>query len=345
MPLAYKKIVAAPLIFPTAKGLYCKPGKFHVDPWRPVETAVITHAHSDHAREGSRRYYATESSVPILRHRLGEHCDIVGMPYGKTFKLEKCTLSFHPAGHVLGSAQVRVEHNGEVWVVSGDYKRDPDPTCPEFEPIVCDTFITEATFGLPIYRWSPAPVVAREIHEWWQRNRERGVPSLLGCYALGKAQRLIAELRAYTDDPIYTHGAVESITEIYRRLGVNLGTTIRIDQENRKNLAGELVLAPPSALSAPWGLSFKKAEHAFASGWMRVRGNRRRRGYDRGFILSDHADWPSLLRTVKETRAKKILVTHGSSDILVRYLREQGIDADALQTSYGSEGEDGGENT
>jgi putative mRNA 3-end processing factor len=328
----------APLIQTDDSGLHCAAGKFHVDPWRPVETAVVTHGHGDHARPGSRRYHCTEEAAPVLARRLGGECELVPHPYGEPFTLGEAQVSFHSAGHVRGSAQIRIEHGGEVWVVSGDYKRAADPTCAPFELVPCDVFVTEATFALPVYRWPGADEVVGEIFDWWEANRAAGRASVLFCYVLGKAQRILAELSRYTQRPVYVHGAVESLTALYRAAGVEMLPTLLVTEATRKRaLVGELVLAPPPARRTPWMKRIGDHETAFASGWMRLRGARRRRGFDRGFVLSDHADWPSLLRTVEETGARRVLVTHGYSDALVRILRERGVDADALVTPFTGE--------
>lgn len=324
-------------------GLYSARGHFHIDPWRAVKTAVITHAHGDHASYGSQEYYCAEPCAPLLQHRLGTGAQLKPIPYGEKFQLGGCVLSFHPAGHILGSAQVRVEAGGEVWVVSGDYKRDADPTCAPFEVVPCDVFISEATFALPVYRWDSGEEVAHQIYSWWQECKARGSTALLLCYSLGKAQRILAELTRFTDEKVYLHGAATELTEIYRNQGVKMLPTEKVSTEEKvrasDRYAGALVLAPPSAASSPWVKRFKNYEIGFASGWMRLRGNLKRKGYDRGFVLSDHADWDSLLRTIHETGAKKVWLTHGYSDPLVRYLREQGIDAQTLHTEYHGEEE------
>lgn len=325
------------LVVATPRGLYCAAGDFHIDPWQPVERAVITHAHGDHLRGGSASYVAALAGEGVARLRLPSDANLRGVAYGEPLQYGPVRVSLHPAGHILGSAQLRIEHEGEVWVVSGDYKRDPDPTCAPFEVVPCDVFISEATFALPVYRWTETPSIAKEIHRWWQRNRERGVSSLLFAYALGKAQRVLAELTAFTEDPVYVHGAVASITEVYRAAGVKMLPTLPATVARSREYAGALVIAPPSAAGSTWIRRFGDHSTGFCSGWMRVRGDRRRRGYDRGFVLSDHADWPSLLRTFQETGARRILLTHGHSDTMVRYLRELGIDASALRTEYGAE--------
>ncbi|ROO24033.1 mRNA 3'-end processing factor [Salinisphaera orenii MK-B5] len=325
----------------TDRGLYCRAGDFHIDPWRPVPRALITHAHADHARSGHGRYWATAASAPILYKRLGQNIDLVGVDYGETLEFGAARVSFHPAGHVLGSAQIRVEAGGEVWVASGDYKRDRDPTCAAFEVVPCDTFITEATFALPVYRWADTAVVAADIHAWWQANAAAGKTSVLFGYSLGKAQRLLAELTRYTEATVYLHGALVPLTGIYRDAGVHMLPTEPVSAQGaRADFSGALVMAPPSAAGSRWMRRFKRHETGFASGWMRIRGNRRRRGYDRGFVLSDHADWPGLIETIEQTGATRVLATHGRTDVLVAYLRERGIDAGPLATEYADSAED-----
>jgi putative mRNA 3-end processing factor len=325
------------LITVTAGGLYCPAGDFFIDPWRPAPRAVITHAHGDHLRPGSDAYFTSRAGAALAWRRLPADAELTALDYGEPVDFRGVRVSLHPAGHVLGSAQVRLEHRGEVWVVSGDYKRDPDPTCAPFEVVPCDVFISEATFALPVYRWTPTATVAADIHAWWQGNRERGLASVLFAYALGKAQRVLAELTALTSEPVYVHGAVENLVEAYREAGVAMLPTRMPAATRRTDYAGALVVAPPGAAGSPWMRRFGEAATGFCSGWMRVRGDRRRRGYDRGFVLSDHADWPSLLRTFRETGARRILLTHGHTETMTRYLREQGLDAAALATDYGAE--------
>lgn len=319
------------------EGLYCPTGDFHIDPWRPVPRAVITHGHSDHARIGMGEYHAVADGLPILQWRLGAQ-DYHPHAYGASFLLGEARVSLHPAGHVLGSAQVRIEAGGEVWVASGDYKRQHDPTCTPFEVVPCDVFITEATFGLPIYRWPDTREVARDIVAWREECAVRGETAILYCYALGKSQRLLAELAAHTDRPAFVHGAIETGTALYREAGIAMLATRRVaDEAKGSDFAGELVLAPPSAAGSPWIRRFRKAQQGFASGWMRIRGNRRRRNYDRGFVVSDHADWPALLRTVRETGARRVIATHGATEALVRALNEAGIDTGVFKTDFGGE--------
>jgi putative mRNA 3-end processing factor len=325
------------LITVTDKGLYCAAGDFYIDPWRPVPRAVLTHAHGDHARWGSEEYQAIRSSAGILRKRLGGEVNLVLRDYGERFELGEARVSGHSAGHVLGSAQVRIDVGGEVWVVTGDYKRAPDPTCAPFEPVVCDTLISEATFALPCYAWPQTREVVADIHRWWMANREAGNASVLFCYAFGKAQRVLAELLAFTDEPVYAHGAALPLIEEYRKEGVAMLPTLPVERERKADYAGALVIAPPSAAGSPWMRRFGDASTGFCSGWMRIRGARRRRGYDRGFVLSDHANWPALLQTIDDSQATRVLLTHGYSDALVRFLRERGVDAAALHTAYGDE--------
>lgn len=329
------------LIALTDHGLYCAAGDFYIDPWRPVDRAVLTHAHADHARNGSAWYLAHTDSEAILRHRLGRDIPLTTVSYGETVQLRDATVSLHPAGHVLGSAQVRVQVADEVWVASGDFKRDPDPTCAAFQPVACDTFITEATFALPVYRWPAIDTVIDDIVGWWSDNAAAGATSVLLCYSLGKAQRVLAELAQRADTAgrtVYLHGAVAPLVEIYREAGVDMLPTAPVSSVAKGDkLPGELVIAPPSAAGSTWMRRFADPRTGFASGWMRVRGARRRRGHDRGFVLSDHADWPSLLRTVDETGARRVLITHGNPDALMRVLRDRGVDAAPLATPYGDE--------
>ena len=319
-------------------GLYCERGGFYIDPWGPVPQALITHAHGDHARPGSASYRCAEVGVALLRRRLGGEANILGVAYGVPLKLGSVTVSFHPAGHILGSAQIRLEAEGEVWVASGDYKRADDPTCAPFELVPCDVFVTEATFGLPVYRWDDPTIVARDMFDWWEANGRAKRASLLFCYALGKAQRILAELARLTDRVVFVHGAIEPLVECYRQAGVNMLPTQLVSEAAKgRSWAGELILAPPSAHGSPWTRRFGAYETAFASGWMRIRGTRRRRGVDRGFVLSDHGDWPALLRTIRETGARRVLTTHGYADTLARYLGEEGLGAAVLHTAYAGE--------
>jgi len=324
------------LIAPTDRGLYCEAGDFFIDPWRPVPRAVITHAHSDHARFGSDLYLCHPLTAPILKRRLGEVA-IETAEYGASLSRNGVEVSLHPAGHVLGSAQVRVARMGEVWVVSGDYKVEADGVVAAFEPVACCVFVTESTFGLPIYRWRPQAEIVCAIEAWRRENAEAGRASVLYAYALGKAQRLLA-LVDPSLGPIICHGAIEPINAIYREAGITLPPT-RLAQEvrDKREFAKALIVAPPSAAGSAWLNRFGDYSDALASGWMQVRGNRRRRGLDRGFPLSDHADWPGLLSAIRATGAERVLATHGFSGALTRFLNERGLDAHVLSTPYGEE--------
>jgi putative mRNA 3-end processing factor len=324
----------------TPSGLYCEAGDFYIDPWAGVPRAVITHAHGDHARIGSASYLCSADTAPLLRRRFGIETSIESLPYGQPLTLGAVTVSFHPAGHILGSAQVRIAGRDGVWVVAGDYKRAADPTCAAFEPLTCDTFITESTFGLPIYTWDPTAAVIDEMLSWWTRNRERELTSILFCYTLGKAQRVLAELATVTDRPVYVHGMMSSMIGAYHERGVRmLPTRLLLDRPRGTSFAGELVLAPLSARGTPWMRRLGRLSDGFVSGLMRVRGVRRQRAFDRGFVLSDHADWPALLSTIGETGAARVLASHGHAEALSRFLQSQGVQTGVIRTAW--EGEAG----
>ena len=327
------------MLIETPAGLYCAAGGFHIDPWGAAPRALITHAHGDHARPGSAAYLCAAPCAPLLTRRLAP-APIETLAYGERLTLGDTTVSFHPTGHVLGSAQIRIEGSDGVWVVSGDYTRAPDPTCTAFEPLRCDVFVTESTFALPIYHWDPAGDVIRDVRTWWQQNGDAGLTSIVFCYTIGKAQRLLAELAAATDRPVLVHGMLVFAIEVYRRAGIRmLPTQPLLERPRGTSLAGELVLAPLSARGTPWMRRLGPLSDGLASGLMRVRGVRRQRAYDRGFVLSDHADWPALLDTIAATGASRVLVTHGHAATLARYLRERGTDAGVLRTAW--EGEAG----
>jgi putative mRNA 3-end processing factor len=336
-----------PFLSESASGLFCERGAFHIDPWQPVDRALITHAHGDHARPGSAAYLCAAPTEALLRRRLGAETRIESVPYGTSLTIGQVKVSFHPAGHVLGSAQIRLESPEGVWVVSGDYKRATDPTCAPFEPIRCDTFITESTFGLPIYRWDDTAVVIDDIARWWQGNRDDGRTSVLFCYTLGKAQRVLAELMRVTDQPVYVHGMMTAMIDAYREAGVAMLPVLPVIERARgsrstaASFAGELVLAPLSARGTPWIRRLGDISDAFASGLMRVRGVRRQRAFDRGFVVSDHADWPALLQTVADTGAGHVLATHGHAEPLARYLSSRGLQAGTMRTAW--EGEPSGD--
>ncbi len=328
----------APLLTFRPEGIYCAQGDFFIDPWRSVKRALITHGHADHARPGHAHYLSTALAAPIMRHRLGD-IDIQTVEYAEEVILNGVTVSFHPAGHVPGSAQIRVAHRGEVWVVSGDYKLEDDGLSTPFEPVRCQHFITESTFGLPVFRWQPQPQVAAEINDWWARCAAEGKTPMLGAYSLGKAQRLMRMLDGR--GPILTHGAIEGSNHVMRAQGIDLPDTVQVTADTSiKDHPGAIVIAPPSALGATWARKFGARETGFASGWMALRGIRRRRAGDRGFVISDHADWPGLLDAIRAAGAENIYVTHGYTEIFSRYLSEQGWNAQIVQTEFGTEEED-----
>jgi len=325
-----------PLIRFTSRGLYCEKGDFYIDPIRRVERALITHSHSDHARSGMMSYLTSHAGVGILKERIGLNSSISGLPYGERQRIGEVTVSFHPAGHLLGSAQVRVEYRGEVWVVTGDYKIANDISCEAFEPVPCNNLITEATFALPVYHWPDSQFVFDQINKWWISNQERGRCSVLFAYALGKAQRLLCGIDS-TIGPIGIHGAVEKMLPYYRAAGRPIPESVfKASAENKEKLKGVgLIVAPASVQNTPWLQKFAPYSLAFASGWMAIRGARRRRALDRGFIISDHVDWRGILDTIEATGAEKVGVTHGYANALVRWLQEErGLQAYEISEAY-----------
>ena len=329
------------LLRATDKGLYCGAADCYIDPWSPVDHAIVTHAHGDHLTWGCGSYLVSNDGLGVTRERLGQDAPKVeSIPYGESRTINGVTFSLHPAGHILGSAQIRVEHRGEVWVVSGDYKTDADATCTPWDPVRCHTFVTESTFGLPIYRWPTQQSVFDSINSWWQSNAAEGRASLLFGYALGKAQRLLSGLDA-SIGPVLTHGSVERMTSCYRAAGIPLPPTSNATLSTREeSWSRAMIVAPPSAAGSTWTRRFGNPSTAFASGWMHVRGARRRRSVDRGFTLSDHVDWPQLLSAIDATAAERVFVTHGFSEIVVRWLQEHGLDAHVLKTRYEGERDD-----
>lgn len=325
------------------EGLYCTAGDFYIDAWLPVPVCVVTHGHGDHARYGHQHYIASSDSVEILHHRLGKDISLQCLKYGEKLKKGNAWISLHPAGHILGSVQVRIETPEGVTVVSGDYKREKDPTCLPFEVVPCDCFATESTFALPIYRWEKSEVTAAKIYKWWQENSVQDAPSVLFCYALGKAQRVLALLAQLTSQPIYLHGAIYPLADIYAKKGISIGQFLPVSEKEKKgSFAKDLILAPPSAAGSLWLKRFPGFRTALASGWMQVRGMRRRKNMDQGFVLSDHADWDGLIATIKETQAAQILTAHGNTAVLAKYLFEvNGIKACELKgLEIASEGEE-----
>ena len=321
-----------PLLTFTDRGIYCPQGDFYIDPWRPVDRALITHGHSDHARLGHGTYLATHQALPVMRHRLGQ-IRAEGVAYAEARAINGVTVTFHAAGHVPGSAQIRVEHKGEVWVVSGDYKTENDGLSEAFAPVQCHTFISECTFGLPVFHWQPQAEIIASVAAWWASNAAAGITSIIGAYSFGKAQRLMAALPAL--GPILTHGAVEDTTAILRAQGYGLPDTIRVTPAvTAKTHPGALIIAPPSALGSAWANRFGPTAEAFASGWMALRGIRRRRSLGTGFAISDHADWPGLNTAIRDTGAACVFVTHGYTAPFRHWLEEQGFEAGIVATDY-----------
>ncbi|MDZ4819947.1 MAG: ligase-associated DNA damage response exonuclease [Planctomycetota bacterium] len=320
----------ADLLIPTDRGLYCPAGNFYVDPHKPVELAVVTHAHSDHARRGCGAYLTAAIGVPTLQLRVGEKARIDGLPFGQSIVHNGVRVSLHPAGHILGSAQVRIEYRGEVWVVSGDYKTVADPTCDAYEPVRCDTFITESTFGLPIYRWRANNELVDEINAWWRGNVEQRRTSVILAYSLGKAQRVLGMLDPAIG-PILIHPAVEPFYRTYQQAGIALPPAQCVDLDSARRSRGRGVLVAPSLpMDADWRAALGEISVATASGWMQVGSMRKRAGADFGFVVSDHADWEGLLSACRETGATRVLVTHGYTEVLSRYLNEQGVQSEVL---------------
>ena len=321
----------------TDEGIYCSKGDFYIDPWRPVEKAVITHAHSDHARWGSKNYLAQELNLQILKTRLGDDIHLDTMPYGKSAQLNGVRISFHPAGHIWGSSQVRIEYKGEVWVVSGDYKTENDGFSGEFEPVKCHTFITESTFGLPVFKWKAQEEVLKEINQWLGSNAHEGKCSILCAYALGKAQRLIYNLD-HGIGRVFVHGAVHNVNEALKASGAKLPETIYASKEiNREAYKGSLIITPSSSLGTSWMRKFQPYEVATVSGWMNIRGIKRRRNARHGFVLSDHADWEGLNEAIKSTDAEQVFVTHGYTDAFSKWLNEQGFHSKVVETRFEGE--------
>lgn len=324
-----------PLLAFNDKGIYCAQADVYLDPWRPVDKAIISHGHADHSRWGHKKYITHHSNIPIIKHRLGE-INVSGKDWNETFSINNVKFSFHPAGHIIGSAQIRVEYKGEVWVFTGDYKTEDDGVAKPYVPVKCHTFITECTFGLPAFKWQPQEEVFAEINNWWQQNQSEGRTSVIFGYSLGKAQRLLKYLDT-SIGKIYTHGAIENMTEVLRPQ-LEMPETTRITRDVKKEeIKGNIVVAPPSAHGTPWIKKMVPYVTASASGWMTFRGARRRRAIDRGFVLSDHCDWQGLLSSIKETGAEKVICTHGYTDIFSKYLREIGYDARTEQTQYEEE--------
>jgi len=330
-----KKKNPVPLLEFTSKGIYCSLANVYLDPWRPVAKAIISHGHADHARWGHKQYITHQDNVAILKHRLGAIV-VSGKAYGETFSINNVTFSFHPSGHVIGAAQIRVEHRGEVWVFTGDYKIKNDGLTLPFEPVKCHTFITESTFGIPVFHWPDPVEVHTAINHWWAANNKAGRASLLLGYSLGKAQRLLHFLDP-SIGPIYTHSAVGNMTAVFEGTHAFPPYQNLTAETSKKALAGSLILAPPAATEAAWLRKLGDYRSGFASGWMHTRGARRRRAVDQAFVLSDHADWPGLLAAVKATQCENVITTHGYTDLFAQYLREKGWNARTEKTNYEGE--------
>lgn len=321
----------------TDRGIYCPKAEVYLDPWKPVKRAIISHGHSDHAFFGHGAYLCSKGTEPIIKHRLSLVDNVQSLHYGEVIDIAGVKFSFHPAGHIPGSAQVKVESQGEVWVFSGDYKRSADNLSEPFEPIRCNTFITESTFGLPVYRWHSQQSVMDDVNAWWTKNQTEGKVSVIAGYTLGKSQRVLKNVD-HRIGKIFTHGAVHVMNDVLRNAGVELPETTRVTPElKRQDFEGALVLCPPSATGSTWIRKFMPFSLGIASGWMLLRGARRRRGADRGFILSDHADWNELNATIMDTGAERVFVTHGYAEVFSRWLREKGLDAHEVKTQFEGE--------
>ncbi len=314
-------------------GIYCPAGDFYIDPWRPVERALITHGHADHARKGHKYYLSTDIAAPVLKHRLG-HITLETLRYSEIRQIGSARVSFHPAGHVPGSAQIRIKVGGEAWVISGDYKLEDDGLSTAFDPVSCHSFVTECTFGLPVFRWQSQAQVFQEINKWWANNAANGIVSVVGAYGLGKAQRLLCGLDL-SIGKVLTHGAIEGTNRVMRAQGIVLPETEQITPEtDRKGNGSTLILAPPSALQSTWERRFGDTSNAFASGWMGLRGVRRRRSVDRGFVISDHADWDGLNAAISATGAENIYVTHGYTDVFSKWLSSKGYHSEVVPSRF-----------
>ncbi|WP_316784022.1 ligase-associated DNA damage response exonuclease [Pedobacter frigiditerrae] len=323
----------------TNRGIYCKQGNFYIDPWHPVDYAVTTHGHADHVKWGNKNYLCHDLTKPILKQRYGLEDNVQTLPYNKEIDINGVKLSLFPAGHVIGSSQIRLEYKGEICVVSGDYKVEYDGISTAFEPVKCHTFVSESTFGLPIYNWQPQELIFEQIKSWIADNCIKGKTSILVAYSLGKAQRLIKNLAG--EYPIYVHNSIANLNEGFAEAGVELPQTIRITPEIKKDeMQKGIVIIPPALADGRWVKSLQQPAIGVCSGWMAVRAGRRWRSADAGFALSDHADWGGLLSAIKATEAEKVFVTHGSTAVFSKYLNEIGISSEEVTTKYGAEDDD-----
>jgi putative mRNA 3-end processing factor len=329
-------MVKKPLLEFTDKGIHCAKGKFYIDPWKPVDDAVITHAHADHAYGGNKHYLAHNFSKEVLLYRLGE-IQLQSVAYGEKIMKNGVQISLHPVGHVIGSAQVRVEYQGEVWVVSGDYKIENDGISTPFEAVRCHHFISECTFGMPFYKWKPQAAIFNDINTWWYNNQQHGLATVIVGYSLGKAQRILQNLDLSLGK-VYTHGVIENINEALRRNGIILNPTQRITADTPKeDVRNGIIIAPPSSVGTPWMRKFQSYSFGNCSGWMTIRGAKRRSAADRGFVLSDHADWDGLISAIDATGCESVYLTHGYTATFSRYLNEIGFDAHEVYTLYGDD--------
>lgn len=330
------------LITFTDRGFYCQQGNFYIDPWKPVDYAIITHGHSDHMRWGMKKYLAHDESLHIMHARIGADAVIETMPYGDVRHINGVKVSLHPAGHIVGSAQVRVEGaDGETWCISGDYKLDDDGISTPFEPVKCHHFVTESTFGLPIYQWEEQSAIMEKMHQWIQSNQAKGRNSVLTAYTLGKSQRIVHGLSQYGYE-IYAHGSTVNMNKAVQPFRPQLPNIHHLTKDTPKeDVAKGVILCPGSAVDSGWLKRWQPVAVGSCSGWMQVRGAQRRRNADAGFILSDHADWPGLLDAIAATGAENVWSTHGFSDALSRYLREErGLNAGVVRTEFGEETEE-----
>jgi putative mRNA 3-end processing factor len=321
------------LLVHTALGLYCPKADVYLDPWKPVKKAILSHGHADHARWGSSSYLCTPTAAPVIKYRLGE-INLETLPFGEEKLINGVSFSFHPAGHILGSAQIKVSYKGEIVVFSGDYKTANDGFSEAFEPVKCHTFITESTFGLPVYHWQDQKWVFNEMEEWCKNNRNNDQLSILYGYSLGKAQRILQGLPESVG-PIFTHSTIEAVLNVMRNQGVSLKNTIPLNEHlTRAELLSGVIIAPPAVQNSNWLKKFEPIRNGVVSGWMALRGARRRRNADKGFVLSDHADWDGLNEAISLTGAENIFVTHGYTDILSKWLIDKGLNAHPLETNF-----------
>ena len=321
------------LLVHTALGLYSPKADVYLDPWKPVKKAILSHGHADHARWGSSSYLCTPTAAPVIKYRLGE-INLETLPFGEEKLINGVSFSFHPAGHILGSAQIKVSYKGEMVVFSGDYKTANDGFSEAFEPVKCHTFITESTFGLPVYHWQDQKWVFNEMEEWCKNNRNNGQLSILYGYSLGKAQRILQGLPESVG-PIFTHSTIEAVLNVMRNQGVSLKNTIPVNEHlTRAELLSGVIIAPPAVQNSNWLKKFEPIRNGVVSGWMALRGARRRRNADKGFVLSDHADWEGLNEAISLTGAENVFVTHGYTDILSKWLIDKGLNAHPLETNF-----------